>query len=151
MIGRVCCNLLLWAIGILWALAGVSKLIDPLWGSDANQQATWASSFPHSLMILVALFECVIALLIFARFRWIPLIAGSVLLSAFLAALWIWPMDYQQPCGCFGKIELFHAIDPVSKIIAFGGLNTLAAALTWACQADRGTHKKEHPEMLFGQ
>ncbi len=99
-------------------------------------------------MVSIAILECVIALLIFARFRWTPLIAGSVLLSAFLVALWIWPMDYQQPCGCFGKIELFHTIDPVSKIIVFGGLNTLAAALTWVCQVDKGTHEKEHPEML---
>ncbi len=125
MIGRVFRNLLLWGIGMIWALAGVSKLLGPFLSSDANPQPTWASSFPNGLTVSIAILECVIALLIFARFRWTPLIAGSVLLSAFLVALWIWPMDYQQPCGCFGKIEIFHTIDPVSKIIVFGGLNTL--------------------------
>jgi len=41
-------NLSLWSIGIIWALAGVSKLIDPLLGSTTNQQVTWASSFPNA-------------------------------------------------------------------------------------------------------
>jgi len=99
-------------------------------------------------MISVAIFECVIAVLIFARFRWIPIALGSVMLSSFMIALWIWPPAYQQPCGCFGKVEIFDTIDPVAKIILFSGLNALAAALTWVCQVDKGTNKKEHLEML---
>ena len=141
-------NLSLWSVGIIWALAGVSKLIDPLLGSSPNQQVTWASSFPNSLMVLIAILEVVLALLIFARFRWTPILVGSVMLTSFMIALWVWPLDYQQPCGCFGKIKLFDAIDPVAKVIVFSGLNALAAALTWVCQVDKGAHDNERPEKL---
>lgn len=124
-------NLILWSVGLLWAVAGISKLVGLMQGSPQSGQVTWLSSFPVGLMVTVSILECMIAALIFARFRWAPIISGSALLVSFIIALWIWPPEYQQPCGCFGKIKVFDATDPVAKIIAFGGLHTLAAVLIW--------------------
>lgn len=145
MLTRLYRNLTLWLIGVVWALAGISKLIDPLLNSADIQIVTWASSFPNAIIISVAIFECIIAIGIFARFRWVPIILGSFLLTSFMISLWIWPPEYQQPCGCFGIVELFDTIDPVSKIIVFGGLHTLAAALIWVSQPSGVSIKKEHP------
>lgn len=132
MMFRVARTMTLWIVGGIWALAGVSKLVELFADSTGGlQEATWVSSFPSGLMIGIALLECAVGVLVFAGKQWVAILLGSSLLSAFIVALWIWPMDYQQSCGCFGEIPLLDEIDPMAKIIFFAGFHVLAAAMLW--------------------
>lgn len=116
------------AIGLIWAIAGVSKLMELFGGTMSGDEMRWVSGFPAPLIFSVALAECLIATLFFGHWVRSALFLGTGLLLAFLAALWIWPPGSEEVCGCLGKISLLDGIDPVAKIIFFAGLHTLVAA-----------------------
>ncbi len=131
-------QVVLWIIGLIWAFAGVAKVLESVIGQAPEAQtASWVSTFPSGLILFVSLIECGLAVLVFANRQWIAIIAGSLLLSSFTVALSVWPPALEQPCGCLGNIPILAEVDPLSKIIFFSGIHALTAALLW-----RGRIKK---------
>lgn len=118
-------------IGLLWSIAGVSKLVELYGGvSAADNTQNWSSEFPVSSLIAIAFVECVIGALFIGRWMRSALLLSSLMLLAFLAALWVWPPDIEQHCGCFGSISLFDQVEPVVKVIFFAGLHSLAGVVS---------------------
>ncbi|MBC7772529.1 MAG: hypothetical protein H7210_08560 [Pyrinomonadaceae bacterium] len=120
-------------IALIWLWAGLSKLteiIKPV--APVAHPARWADQFPEPLLVTVACVEVLLGFAICAGFRKRGLIAGIVLLSAFCAALVIWPPLPAQPCGCLGSFTLMSGLDsaaPETRNLFFASLHLFALAL----------------------
>ncbi len=114
-------------IGLAWALAGTGKLVS-LITPQVPELSSWVSEFPSILVVGVSIAEILAAVLIFAGRFLSGLVVGLGLLLSFAAALWIYPPQPLQTCGCFGSLPTPDWLSPAGRISLFGGIHAILIA-----------------------
>lgn len=76
----------IYAVGLVWALSGIGKLVS-LVSPEVQEPSSWVSEFSPSLVVGVSLVEILAAVMIFAGRSYWGLLTGLGLLLCFAAAL----------------------------------------------------------------
>ncbi len=117
----------IYAVGLVWALSGIGKLVS-LVSPEVQEPSSWVSEFSPSLVVGVSLVEILAAVMIFAGRSYWGLLTGLGLLLCFAAALWIHPPRPLQTCGCFGNLPTPEWLSPAGRISLFSGIHAILIA-----------------------
>lgn len=118
-----------YALGLVWAVAGVAKLRQLLFGTGGEELTNYVDTFPMPFVLLLSLLECFLAFLFFAIRLKNALRLGLGLLAIMFVCYELWPPMYQMPCGCLGDIKLLESLDPRIKIFLFASIHILTVSI----------------------
>lgn len=121
------------SIALIWLWAGLSKIPEYTGVSVHTPEVSqWIDQFPVPLVFSMACLEILLGFAICAGFRKPSLVAGILLLSAFCAALVIWPPLPHQSCGCLGStatVAGLESADPATRNLFFGSMHLFGLVL----------------------
>lgn len=124
------------ALAIVWATAGVSKLVQLVFRSTPPTTTnSWSDQFSPILTAPTSILEILVAIALIAGYRRAGLLIGLLMLASFSVAVVISPPQSGQSCGCLGDIAHIDAKYLLAHIVLLVGTHTLA----WASLPNNST------------